>query len=203
MKFFRFHTENCLGGFYMFRGDGPLKHHTQVRGSTIFFWSVFKTRVSWYLLLLTSLSLYLSISLLISFSCCLFPWPHPSLTMFFLDMFFQHIENRWTQPGRCVVQRSHSRRNLSTTPTVAQSKLPTSTHHQCKDSLSLQKRSSVWCDPFPSHNLLVHIKHFVWKRQVFQLLPAAPDDAPATAAPVSIVTTCCDSRIAGIAVLLR
>ena len=84
MKIFRFHTENCLGGFYMFRGDGPLKHHTQVRGSTIFFWSVFKTRVSWYLLLLTSLSLplylpshllfLLSLSLATPFSHHVFSW---------------------------------------------------------------------------------------------------------------------------------
>lgn len=60
MKIIRFHTKNCLGGFYMFRGNGPLKHHTQVRGSTIFFanlfpWPVFS--LHFHLFLLTPLSL--------------------------------------------------------------------------------------------------------------------------------------------------
>ena len=93
MKIFRFHTENCLGGFYMFRGDGPLKHHTQVRGSTIFFWSVFKTRVSWYLLLLTSLSLSISLSPFSSpFLAVSFPGHTLLSPCFFLTCFFNILK---------------------------------------------------------------------------------------------------------------
>ena len=159
-----------------------------------------KTCVSSYLLLLTSLSLSLSVRLSLPshllFLASLSLATHPSSQHIFLHMIFVlsmyshrlaqrhrqlHIGHRWTPPVPPYIDIE--------------------THFHCK-------KEAVFCaipSPPPTYTYL-HIKHFVWQGQVFQLLPALLMMLLLLLLMFQIwinLTNCCDSHIARIAVWLR